>query len=546
MNAHHINKGGAAGPCCFVVFGANGDLTKRLLVPALYNLAATGLQNGQTSEQIAHVDFTGLLGEYGVKTPWAEDGVAINLGTEYRKERLELDVDNAFATGDLTGQGAPTLPIKGSFRVIEFFGEAQVPIVQRSFIHDLTLTAGYRRSYYETSGGSNFDTNTYKIGLEFAPIQDVRFRAGYNRAVRAPNVQELFAPQFVGLDGSEDPCADITIAATDFGCLAQGMGVGDSTPSNPAGQYNGLLGGNPEFMARQQAISAKRLASRVGRRIKVIIDEAAPTVSKGRSQWDAPEIDGSVYVASRRPLRAGEVLLSEDGQSVDARHVGYTVSPHEECAVELAIQVAAATGGEATVLTLGPAEALEQIRNAIAVGCTRGIVIEADPDRFGPGDVAAAIAQVVRDREAEGTGYDLVLLGNDAADTGDFQVGVRLAYSLQRPVLTGISTVEVSGDNVVATGDGPDGTEIFEVRLPAVVAVMEGGVEPRYPSVPGRMKAKRAPVDVVEPSVQPAGTGRVRLKLLPVQPSNVQILGEGPAAAPAVVDLLERIGVVSR
>ena len=210
-------------------------------------LSATGLQNGETSEQIANISFTGLLGEYGVRTPWAEDGIAINAGAEYRKERLELVTDNAFSTGDLTGQGAPSLPVKGSFRVIEFFGEAQVPIVQRSFIHDLTLTGGYRRSYYETSKGGNFDTNTYKIGLEFAPIRDIRLRGAYNRAVRAPNVQELFAPQFVGLDGSEDPCAGITITATDFGCLAQGMSVGDSTPSNPAGQYNGLLGGTPDL-----------------------------------------------------------------------------------------------------------------------------------------------------------------------------------------------------------------------------------------------------------------------------------------------------------
>jgi len=222
------------------VFTGNG-----VSAGAVNYLSATGLQNGQTSEQIAHADFTGLLGEYGVKTPWAEDGVGINLGAEYRKERLELDVDNAFATGDLTGQGAPTLPIKGSFRVIEFFGEAQVPIVQRSFIHDLTLTAGYRRSYYETSDGGNFDTNTYKIGLEFAPIPDVRFRAGYNRAVRAPNIQELFATQFVGLDGSEDPCADGFNPAVDLGCLAQGLAPTSTTPSNPAGQYNGLLGGSP-------------------------------------------------------------------------------------------------------------------------------------------------------------------------------------------------------------------------------------------------------------------------------------------------------------
>jgi iron complex outermembrane receptor protein len=214
---------------------------------AVNYLAATGLQNGQTSEQIAHADFTGLLGEYGIKFPWAEDGVAVNLGTEYRKESLELDVDNAFATGDLTGQGAPTLPIKGNYRVIEFFGEAQLPIVQHSFIYDLELTAGYRRSYYQTSSGGKYDTNTYKIGFEFAPIQDVRFRGSYNRAVRAPNIQELFATQFVGLDGSEDPCADKVITATDYGCIAQGMVPTQKTPGNPAGQYNGLLGGNPNL-----------------------------------------------------------------------------------------------------------------------------------------------------------------------------------------------------------------------------------------------------------------------------------------------------------
>jgi iron complex outermembrane receptor protein len=232
-------------PACvpYNVFAGLGGASQA----AVSYLSAQGLQNGQTSEQIAHVDFTGLLGDYGIKFPWAEDGVAVNLGAEYRKERLELTTDNAFATGDLTGQGAPTLPIKGSFRVIEFFGEAQLPIVQHNFIHDLTLSLGYRRSYYETSRGGKYDTNTYKIGLEFAPIQDVRFRASYNRAVRAPNVVELFATNFVGLDGSEDPCADVTITATDYGCLAQGLVVNQSTPGNPAGQYNGFLGGNPNL-----------------------------------------------------------------------------------------------------------------------------------------------------------------------------------------------------------------------------------------------------------------------------------------------------------
>ena len=255
----------------------------------------------------------------------------------------------------------------------------------------------------------------------------------------------------------------------------------------------------------------------------------------------------NVLVCVKRvPAASGEVLLTEDAQTVDARHVGFMVSPHEECAVELATQIAAATGGAATVLSLGSADAVEQLRNALAVGCADAVLVEAEADRFGPADVAAAIADVVRTREAAGTGYDLVLLGNDASDTGDFQVPVRLGYALGRPVLTGISTCEVDGEALRARGDGPEGTEVFEVPLPAVVAVMEGGVTPRYPSIPGRMKAKRAPLETVPATVEPVGSGRVRLKLPPSMPSSVEILGEGPEAAPAVVDLLTRIGVVAR
>jgi outer membrane receptor protein involved in Fe transport len=95
--------------------------------------------------------------------------------------------------------------------------------------------------------GRTYSTDTYKLSAEFAPVRDIRFRAAYNRAVRAPNIQELFAPTLVALDGSTDPCAGITISATDFGCIAQGLAVGASTPKNPAAQYNGLLGGNPNL-----------------------------------------------------------------------------------------------------------------------------------------------------------------------------------------------------------------------------------------------------------------------------------------------------------
>jgi electron transfer flavoprotein beta subunit len=247
----------------------------------------------------------------------------------------------------------------------------------------------------------------------------------------------------------------------------------------------------------------------------------------------------------RVPETSGQILLSDDAMSVDARHVGYTMSAHEECAVELAVRVAMATGGEVTVLSVGAPEAVEQIRSALALGCSAAALVEVDVEAFGPADVAAAIAEFVRTKAAGGTSYGLVLAGNDAADTGDFQVPIRLAYGLGIPVLTGISTLTVEEGTAVARGDGPAGTEVYRVPLPAVVAIMEGGVEPRYPSVPGRMKAKRTPVETVTSTVQPRGSGRVRLKLPPAPPSEVEVLGEGAAAAPAVVDLLERIGVLA-
>jgi electron transfer flavoprotein beta subunit len=255
----------------------------------------------------------------------------------------------------------------------------------------------------------------------------------------------------------------------------------------------------------------------------------------------------SVLVCIKRVVdSSGEVVLTEDGQRVDGRFAGFTTSNHEECAVELAVQVAAATGGSASVVTLGDADAVEQLRTALAVGCTAATHVEADASLFGAADVARELAAVVRDHAAAGDGHDLVLLGNDAADSGDFQVGIRLAYELGWPVVNGVATVSVEDGTVVASGDGPDGHETYRVPLPAVVTILEGGVEPRYPSVPGRMKAKKVVIEQRSPATEPVGAKRVRLLLPPPQPSDVQILGKGADAAPAVVDLLEKLGVLAR
>jgi electron transfer flavoprotein beta subunit len=255
----------------------------------------------------------------------------------------------------------------------------------------------------------------------------------------------------------------------------------------------------------------------------------------------------SVLVAVKRVVDpAGEVVLTEDSQSVDGRYAGFTTSAHEECAVTLAVQVAASTGGRAAVVTVGDPGAVEQLRAALAVGCTAATHVEADPARLGPADVAREIAAVVRDQASAGEGHDLVLLGNDAADSGDFQVGIRLAYELGWPVVNGVASVSVQDGTVIASGNGPDGHETYRVPLPAVVTILEGGVEPRYPTVPGRMRAKKVAIEHREPTTEPVGPKRVRLLLPPAQPGEVQILGTGAEAAPAVVDLLERLGVLGR
>ena len=246
----------------------------------------------------------------------------------------------------------------------------------------------------------------------------------------------------------------------------------------------------------------------------------------------------------RVPDFSGEVLLSEDAQSADARYVGFTMSNHDQCAVELAVQAASATDGLVTVLTIGSAESVEQLRSALGVGASVAVLVEADPVTLGPADVAHEIAQVVRDHEGAGTAsYGLVLLGNDAADSGDFQVGIRLGHELARPVVTGVQTLTVEGDTVRAQADGPDGRESYAVPLPTVMTVMEGGVEPRYPTITGRMKAKKVEVENRALTGEPAGSGRVKLTLPPPSPSTVEVLGEGPETAKVVVDLLQKLGV---
>ena len=207
------------------------------------------------------------------------------------------------------------------------------------------------------------------------------------------------------------------------------------------------------------------------------------------------------------------------------------------------MRIASDTGGTATVLTLGPDDAVEQLRTALGVGCSAAVLIEADPVGFGPADVAREIAAVVEAHAARAAPTTWCC----SATTPPTPATSRSASGSPTRWAGRWSTARArsrsTGDVATARVAGPDGVETYAVPLPAVVTVLEGGVEPRYPTISGRMKAKKVKVETVAPQREPRGSGRVRLLLPPAQPSAVEVLGEGPDAAKAVVDLLEKLGV---
>jgi len=241
----------------------------------------------------------------------------------------------------------------------------------------------------------------------------------------------------------------------------------------------------------------------------------------------------------------GAIVVTPDGLDVDTTMAGFTVSPHEECAVEEAVQIAERLGGSVTVLTLGPPHAADQLRDMLALGAGQAMLLQTDGAEWGAVATAAALADAVGER-----GFDLLLFGNEAADTGGYQVPVRVAHLLGLPCVTGIKRLEVvagtdgSAERVVAGREYAGTEETFDVPLPAVVSVKEGINLPRYPSLPGRLRAKRATIETVELGPQaPDGLVKQRLRVPAASGAHSELLGSGVDAVPALVRLLDDLGV---
>ena len=247
----------------------------------------------------------------------------------------------------------------------------------------------------------------------------------------------------------------------------------------------------------------------------------------------------------RVPMTGGRIVLTEDGQAIETKHLGFAVSPHEECAEEEAVRLVEGNGGESVVLTLGVAEAEEQLRDAMAVGVDRGLHLVTDGEEWDPEATAAAIVEAIRADEAASGPFDLILFGNESADSGGYQVGLRVAHALGRPCVTGIKGLSVEGGSVRCEQEAGGGRDVYVLPLPAVATVLEGLNLPRYPSVPGRMRAGRKPLDRSEPTRPASRLERARLVVPAGEAKQAAVLGRGPDAAAAVVDLLEQIGVAS-
>jgi len=268
-NGNPVCESGNAGCVPYNIFerGPNGE--SLVTQEALDFIQQDGFINGNVQQIVFGGTVNGDLTNYGIVSPFASDGIATVIGWEWRRDELTSSPDaiSQIPGGmGFTGVGGGTLPVAGEVQVNEFFGEIQAPLVQdQPFFKELTFTGAYRFSDYTTDGNgveNDFTSNTFALGLSWAPVDDVRFRGQFQRAVRSPNVIDLFTGQNTGLfaptagaNGLFDPCAgDFDPAtptpaptATAAQCANTGVSAAQfgTIADNPAGQLNSITGGNP-------------------------------------------------------------------------------------------------------------------------------------------------------------------------------------------------------------------------------------------------------------------------------------------------------------
>ncbi|SDM88468.1 electron transfer flavoprotein beta subunit [Fictibacillus solisalsi] len=201
----------------------------------------------------------------------------------------------------------------------------------------------------------------------------------------------------------------------------------------------------------------------------------------------------NLYVILKRTFDTEEKISISNGE-ISHDSAEYIINPYDEYAIEEAITLRDAHGGEVTVVTVGTEESEKELRTALAMGADKAVLIDTEEldssDQF---TTSAVLAEFFKDKE-----YDLILGGNVAIDNGSGQVGPRLAELLGIPQVTTITKIEVNGTDVSIERDVEGDVEKIETSLPLLVTAQQGLNEPRYPSLPGIMKAKKKPLETLE------------------------------------------------
>jgi len=266
-NGNPVCRSGNEGCVPFNIFqrGPNGETL--VTQEAVDFISGVGITTGETQQQVFGGNIQTSLERFGVISPFANEGAGVLVGWEYRKDELDANPDQVSQRpdGGFTGVGGPTLPTEGAVKVAEGFMEAQIPLVDGAqFFEQLAVGGAYRFSTYttESSGApsNTFDTDTWHVFLNWTPVDDLRLRGQFQRAIRAPNVIELFIPQGTGLpdltegpNGFFDPCAGPNPAATLEECARTGVTAEQfgGIPDVISGQTQSITGGNPDLQPEE-------------------------------------------------------------------------------------------------------------------------------------------------------------------------------------------------------------------------------------------------------------------------------------------------------
>ena len=247
-----------------------------------------------------------------------------------------------------------------------------------------------------------------------------------------------------------------------------------------------------------------------------------------------------IIVCLKRVLDTQErVEIAPDGKRLDTTGMDYVMNTHDECAVEEAIRIKEAEGGEVTVISLGPAEATESIREAIAMGADEGVLLEIeDEEGWGPKSSAAALARALREME-----FDLLFFGLESGDDAHHQVGLAVAEALGLPAVDGVKEVDFQDGKIMVKRGVEIGEEVYELELPAVLTLVDGMNRPRHPSLRGIMMAKRKELKTLKPEPKEEPLRVLRLRK-PPERAGGEIIGEGTAAVPILIEKLRETGLV--